>query len=349
MKEIRFSDFSKSLQGLKQRAPLYGQIELTSRCLCRCVHCYCANEPRKELSPAFWKDILDQVSRLGGLEVTFTGGDALLYPGFLEVYRHAKAKGFLVHLFTSAVRMDPKILRALTKEPPFSIEVTLNSLDDANYDRITGTRGLLDAVLKNIREMKKRGLPLVLKCNGLKENKDEILKIKKFTEELLGKGKFKFDSFIFPRLDQGKGPTSHRLSPEEIETIESGDADMIAQREEQRGHQPSWFNPDGLYHCNTWMTRYYINPQGLLQFCHLTQDCSTDLTKEPFKKGFDRFVDVLKVKYKTKSKCRDCEFRAVCYTCPARAFLETGDPEAPVEYYCELARAKGYSKNRLDP
>jgi len=340
MKEISFSDFSESLQGLKQRAPLYGQIELTWRCPCRCIHCYCASEPVRELKPLFWKDILDQVSVLGGLEVTFTGGDALLYPGFLEVYRHARKKGFLINVFTSAAVIDPKILKVLEKESPLSVEVTLNSLEETNYDRITGTRGLFHSVMKNIRDMKERGLPLVLKCNGLKENKDEILKIKKFAEELLGKGKFKFDSFIFPRLDQGKGPTGHRLSPAEIAAIESRDADMTVQKEAQLGHQPSWFNPEGLYHCNTWFTHYYINPQGLLQFCHLTQDCSTDLTKEPFKQGFDRFFDVLKFKYRKESKCRDCDLRAVCYKCPARAFLETGDPESPVEYYCEMARAK---------
>ena len=339
MKDISFSDFSESLQDLKQRVPLYGQIELTYRCPCRCIHCYCANEPPHELEPAFWKEILDQVSLLGGLEVTFTGGDPLLYPGFLEVYRYARKKGFLINVFTSASVVDPKILEVLEKEPPLSIEVTLNSLDEANYDRITGTRGLLGSVMRYIREMKRRGLPLVLKCNGLKENKDEILKIKRFAEELLGKGKFKFDSFIFPRMDRGDGPTGHRLSPGEIAAIESGDADMAAQREEQLAHQPGWFNPEGLYHCNTWMSHYYINPKGLLQFCHLTQDCSTDLTKEPFKKGFDRFLDVLKFKYKTKSQCKDCELRAVCYKCPARSFLETGDPELPVAYYCELAKA----------
>ena len=340
MKEISFSDFLKNLQSLKQRTPLYGQIELTYRCPCRCIHCYCANEPLYELPPSFWKDILDQVSLMGGLEVTLTGGDPFLYPGFLEVYRHARKKGFLINVFTSASVVGLEILEVLEKEPPLSIEVTLNSLVDANYDWITGTRGLLESVMRNIREMKKRELPLVLKCNGLRENKDEILKIKKFAEELLGKGKFKFDSFVFPRLDRGKEPTAHRLSPAEISAIESGDAEMAAQREEKLAHQPGGFNSDGLYHCNTWLTHYYINPQGLLQFCHLTRDCSADLTKESFKAGFDRFVDILKFKYKTQSKCKDCEFRDVCYKCPARAFLETGDGESPVEYYCQLARER---------
>lgn len=340
MKEVSYSDFVEGLQGLKKRAPLYGQIELTYRCPCDCAHCYRANQPEEELDSSFWKGVIDQVYALGGIELTFTGGDPLVYSDFLEVYRYARNKGFLINIFTSGCDIGEKILTHLEKEPPLSIEITLNSLDRDNYERITGTEGFFDKMMRNVREIKERGLPLVLKCNGLKENKDEILKIKKFTEGLLGKGKFKFDSFIFPGLNGEDEPKSHRLGPEEIAEIEDSDSDMIVQRQEELNHQSCWFNLGGLYHCNSWFNHYFINPQGVLQFCHLTKECSSDLKKEAFKDGFDRFPEVLKLKYKTDSKCVNCELKERCYKCPARAFLETGDAESPVEYYCELAKAR---------
>jgi len=122
--------------------------------------------------------------------------------------------------------------------------------------------------------------------------------------------------------------------------IEKQDIDMLSQRQEQmKNHQNIFFNPQGLYHCNNWLTNYYINPRGLLQFCHLTREYSTDLKKEPFKKGFDRFLGVLNEKYSTDSRCISCESKEYCYHCPARAYLETGDQEAPVEYYCQLAKS----------
>jgi len=340
MKDLNYRDFVEGFDKLEKRVPLYGQIELTYRCPCDCIHCYCRNQPKNELDPSFWKEIIDQVHAQGGMELTFTGGDPFVYPDFSEVYRYARNKGFLINIFTSGCVMSGKILDLLEEFPPLNIEITLNSLNKTNYERITRTKGLFDSVMCNIREIKKRGLPLVLKCNGLKENKDEILKIKKFTEELLGKGKFKFDSFVFPGLNGEDDPKLHRLEPEEIVDIEAGDDDMTAQRKAGLDHQSHWFNPNGLYHCNSWFNRYFISPQGILQPCHLTKNCSTDLKKEPFAKGFDSFLGLLDIKYKSDSKCIACELKESCYKCPARAFLETGSTEAPVEYYCRLAEER---------
>ncbi|MGD0336673.1 MAG: radical SAM protein [Candidatus Omnitrophota bacterium] len=340
MKEISYDDFRNAFGVSDKRAPLYGQINLTYKCHFNCIHCYCAGQPKEELKPLFWKEIIDQVRGLGGIEITFTGGDPLLYQGFLEVYRYAREKGFLVNIFTSGFNINEEVLECLEKNPPLNIEITLNSLNKDNYERITRRENSFDTVIRNIHEIKRRSLPLVLKCNGLKENKDEIINIKRFTEKLLGKGKFKFDSFIFPGLNGAEEPKRHRLEPEDIIKIESSDSDMRAQRQEEFRHRQIWFNPEGLYHCNSWFDHYFINPQGILQFCYLTKECSTDLRKEAFKDGFDRFAEILKLKYKTDSKCIGCRSKEHCHKCPARSLLETGEAESPVEYYCRLAEAR---------
>ncbi|MFA7114686.1 MAG: radical SAM protein [Candidatus Omnitrophota bacterium] len=338
MKELGYNDFVEKLGKANSRKPLYGQIELTYNCPNKCIHCYCKNQTLKELDVSFWKDVIDQVRALGGMEITFTGGDPLFYHDFCEIYKYTKEKGFLVNVFTSGYPVNNEILTLFKKFPPLNIEITLNSLEKGNYAKITGTNEkYFDVVMNNILALKKARLPLVLKCNGLKENKAEILQIKKFTQNLLGKGNFKFDSFIFPGLNCESEIKLHRLDPQEIKDIELNDEDMLAQRIKQSKNKGDWFNPKGLYHCNSWFSRFYISPEGLLQFCHLTKDFSTDLKKKTFKEGFDSFLDVLNVKPKTNSKCWSCDLLEYCYRCPARAFLETGDQESPVEYYCRLA------------
>lgn len=340
MKELNYLDFINKINQYQQRKPLYGQIELTYRCSYNCIHCYCKNEPKVELEGCFWKDVIRQIFDLGGIELTFTGGDPLVYQDFLEVYKFARDLGFLVTIFTYGYNFTSELLDFLEVNPPLSIEITLNSLERENYEEITQTKDSFRKVMDNIYELKRRDLPLVLKCNGLKENKHEILKIKKFTEDLLGKKRFKFDSLIIPGLNGQLEPTKHRLSAEEIIEIEKQDKDMLEQRQEQLKRQTPFFNPDGLYHCNSWYGQYYINPVGILQFCHLTQKYSTDLKQEPFKQGFDKFRNTLKEKYKTNSKCVNCELKERCYHCPSRAFLEAGNEEAPVPYYCQLAKAR---------
>ena len=355
MKEIDFDDFSKNLdEKFSKRIPLEGQIELTYRCSYHCPYCYCAsyNKPknqRQELSFSQWKNILDEILKLGGVYLTLTGGDPLLHKDFLCIYDYAKSRGFLVSIFTNGYLLDDRYIRHFIDNRPFNIEITLNGITARTYENITQVKGSFKRVMGTIKKIKESGLPLVLKTNGLKENRDEIFKIKKFIYKLLGKGQYKFDSFLIAGLDKNKEPTKHRLTPQEIEELETVDPDMSACRLEQmKNDHGLWRSGEYLYHCNSWMRGYFINPCGLLQFCHLSTKYSTDLTKESFKKGFyEEFPKLLNDKYTTDSKCRRCEFKRCCHHCPARAFLEVGDEEAPVEYFCELAELKAKKLKEL--
>ncbi|MCX5750994.1 MAG: radical SAM protein [Candidatus Saganbacteria bacterium] len=355
MKELDFDDFSKGLdEKLNKSLPLNGQIELTYRCGFNCIHCYCKayNRPEnkeKELSFEQWKGVLDQIHAAGGLYLTLTGGDPLLHSDFFKIYDYAIDKGFLVSIFTNGFILDDEHIQHFLEKRPFNIEITLNGITPQTYEAITTVPDSFKRVMETIRKIKESGLPLVLKTNGLKENRDEILAIKKFIYDLLGKGKYKFDSFICAGMDHSLEPTKHRLEPEEIFEIESTDPDMQAHRNEQMKHDHSlWRSKDFLYHCNSWMKGYFINPYGFLQFCHLSTKYSTDLTKESFKKGFyEEFPKLLAEKYKTNSKCVTCKDKDLCYHCPARAFVEVGDEEAPVEYFCKLARNKVEQREEL--
>jgi radical SAM protein with 4Fe4S-binding SPASM domain len=185
-----------------------------------------------------------------------------------------------------------------------------------------------------------KGLPVLLKSNGLKQNKAEILKIKKFAEELLGKNKFGFGYYIFPGLDGSKGPCQHRLNPQEIMEIEASDPDMSAQIKEEFHRPINFLRGDYLYPCTAGYSQFVINPFGYLKVCTLMAESGIDCTKD-FKEGFFKKIpELLQKKFSTGSACRDCKLRVVCLVCPARAYLETKDEEAPVGYFCELARAR---------
>lgn len=331
---------------LKHRIPIEGQVRLTYRCNYHCIHCYCApynnaRNEKKELKFLHWQDILNQTYELGGIFLTITGGEPLLHKDFLKIYNYARNKGFLVTIFTNGFFLDDGMINHLVKNPPFNIEITLNGITKKTYESITQVANSFEKVIGVIKKLVANNLPLALKTNGLRENKNEILKIKGFTERLLGKGKYSFDSYLTPSLDGSFEPVKHRLTAEEILEIEDQDSDMVAQRKQELRRLCSLQRPDEyLYHCNSWTTNYLIDPYGLLQFCHLTRKYSTDLTKESFKKGFYKiFPELLKERYKSDSKCVSCKYKDYCFHCPARANLETGNEEAPVEYFCQLAKA----------
>ena len=332
------TELQKKRHGL---CPTSAQIELTYRCNLDCLHCYCRGSAKKgELSTAQWKGIIDQLHKAGVMWLTITGGEPLLREDLIEIYSYAKKKGFFVSLFTNGILSDDKIIDYLSEESPFSIEITLNGITKGTYEAISQVKGSFEKALVNIEKIASKKLPLVLKAVGLKQNKGEIHDIKRFTEKLLGKKKFKFDSFITPKLNGDRSPCRHRLSAEDILKIEEADPDMRRQREEEfKKHQSSLRECSYKYHCNSWFNQFYITPYGHLRFCRLSDRYSTDLKKKPFTEGFyGKFPAILEEKYSSSFKCMRCSLREFCYHCPARAFLETGREDLPVDWFCELAK-----------
>ena len=174
MKKLQRGYFFYRLQNKKRYFPFNGQIELTYRCDLNCVHCYCkgSEDKDRELTAKEWKKILDALQEEGCLNLCLTGGEPLIRKDFLEIYSYAKSKGFIITLFTNGQAVPPKVIDYLVKSPPFSIEITLNGITKRTYESITQIPGSFLKVMKTINALKEKKLPLVLKSNCLKQNKE---------------------------------------------------------------------------------------------------------------------------------------------------------------------------------
>ena len=264
-------------------------------------------------------------------------------------YSTPNRKGTRVRRKTISI-MNRKMFSKFLKEyPPRSIEITLNGITKETYEAVTRINGSFNKVMKNIKELADRNMPLVIKANCLKQNKGEIHKIRAFTKKLLGEDKkrFKFDPHIYPRLNRDKTSCQYRLNPSELKGVWESDAEIYIEHEERLQAEHNLTRDKGfLYQCNAWMSNFFINPYGKLKFCQFTEKFSTDLRKSSFREGFyNVFPNLMKERFKSNSKCKNCESRAFCLHCPARAYLETGNEESPVPYYCELA--KMYAEKKI--
>lgn len=348
MKTQSLYNFYYKLHNKKRHYPFNGQIELTYRCNFDCIHCYCkgSENKEKELTTSEFKKILDEIHKEGCVWLTLTGGEPLVRRDFREIYAYAKSKGFILTLFTNGYGFSEKDINFIAEQAPYSIQVTLNGVTKKTYERVTGINGSLLKIRKNIDLMIKKNLPVILKANCLKENSHEIGKLKTFTENILGKPNgnkynFRYGSMIYPRLDNNVSPVQHRLSFEQLMGVRKQDADIWEEYQKCLNSELPYVRRkrEFLYHCNTWMNQFYINPFGRLKFCVFSDKFSVDLKKASFRYGFyEVFPRLLKEKFQTDSECRDCTMRPICHYCPARAYLETGNEESPVAYYCELAK-----------
>src|SRR5947208_11550262 len=136
VESITYGAFSQRIHArvMARQIPLSGTIEVTRRCPLVCAHCY-NNLPMgdrraqlEELTTAQHGEILDQLADMGCLWLLFTGGEIFARPDFLDIYAHAKRRGFLITLFTNGILISPRIADYLAEWRPLDRKSTrLNS------------------------------------------------------------------------------------------------------------------------------------------------------------------------------------------------------------------------------
>jgi radical SAM protein with 4Fe4S-binding SPASM domain len=343
IEQIQYFDFSSQLHDktASKVNPVTGQFELTFRCNLNCVHCYAAEEPKKkELSYSQVLGILGKINHAGCLWLSFTGGEPLIREDFIDIYRYAKRKGFIISILTNATLVNPKIADYLAEEPPLAIEISLNGITESTYERISRTKGSFKKFMAGIRLLKDRKLPLRIKTQAMTLNYHELDKIKDFTR---GLGlPFVLDGMIYPKLDGSDAACRLRLSPEEIANLNGlmSDSELCPKIEEDE-----FESCDYLFRCAAGINSFHISPYGELIFCTFYREPRFDLRSGQFREGFSIFKQLRNLKYQTDSQCKDCKIWYVCGQCPAVAKLENGNSEKPIEYLCRLAHKLAESKH----
>jgi len=303
----------------------------------------------KELRTEEMFRIFDQVAEAGCLWLLITGGEPLLRKDFVEIYTYAKKKGFLITLFTNGTLMTPAIVAHLAEWPPHKVEITLYGATKETYERITGIPGSFERCKRGIDLLLERDIPLELKTMVMTLNHNEVFQVKEYAEGL--GAKFRFDPVLNPRLDGSKAPCSLRLSPEEVLNLDLADEKRV--EEWQRfckkfiGSHP----PDNLFNCGAGASAFHIDPYGQMSACLMTRFREYELRQGSFDQGWYEWMPkFLKLKSTGDYACGQCDLIALCGQCPGWAWLEHGNPEAPVEYLCQIAhlRAQAFREKPSD-
>ncbi len=363
-------------RNLQLKKPNVCRFELTFGCGLRCKHCYtdCYNRPdyvKKELKTEEVKFVLDKVYKAGVIWIYFTGGDPLIRDDFLDIYTYAKGKGFIITILTSACSMTKEIIDYLKKRPPFVVEMTLNGVTKETYEVISQVKGSFDKAMGGLELILKANLPLKVKTQVTKENLYQISTIKKFIEDLGLEFRPALD--LYARLNGDLTPCNLRISPEQLlsfnenkkrlindcqsspntedETAEGYklNADMCASGTDGHGLHKTTLNniqrsngrkPNvDLFRCAVGGgDGVNVDPYGNMFLCNLIRKPVFNLLKVDVGYAADRLLPLVRgKKFTPAAKCNGCNLRELCFWCPGRALVETGDGEMPLRYYCELA------------
>lgn len=353
MRTEAYAQWSGDLHGRvrRERLPLNATIELTRRCNLTCQHCYNnlpvgdAEARKRELTLDELTGVLDQMAAAGCLWLLLTGGEIFSRPDFMAIYAQAKARGFLITLFTNATMVTDEIADALAAAPPFSIEVTLYGATRATYERLTGVVGSYDRCLRGIDRLLARGLPLKLKAAVTTVNVHELDEMKRLAESKVT-GVFRSDAMINPRIDCSAAPLRVRLAPFDVVALDARDVARVDDWRRTAAQQAQHTPPaDDLYVCGGGIGSFAIDPYGAMTLCVLSQKDRYDLRTGTVEDGWRTFLGQVRSRKVTRrTKCVGCGIKALCGMCPANGELHgDGDPEAPVAFLCETAHLRAHA------
>lgn len=357
IKTAQYKDFSWDLHAKAGHQPIVAQIELTHLCPLHCEHCYtdCYNNKksfRTELSTSQAKAVMDKCKTDGVLWFCFTGGDPLMRKDFIELYLYARELGFITTVFSPLVAMTSDVFKTFVAFPPFNIETTLNAATTSQYRAITKT-GLFNKHIQNIKKLLRNNVPVRVKTQVTTQNVDQIDQIKQLVSSL-GLD-FRPSTILHARLNCDTHPCTLRLEPKEALRID----ERYGFFDEARSTPPEMKieikdlirKPDNnkLLTCAAGGYAFWISPQGKMLICGNIRIIDYDLLKKgsSVKEGFYILYEKIHgLKFKTKSKCRSCEYKLICKWCPGRAVLETGSLETPIDYFCRLTEETITSQRR---
>jgi len=341
LKRQEYRNWSSEFHDKHSLEPIVIQLELTYRCPLHCLHCYSdcyntAKHAQRELSTSKIKKIIDNLFKAGCFWLCFTGGDPLMRNDFLDLYEHARKKGFIVTVFTSLITLNSTVLKKFIEKPPFSIETTLNGATKEVFEKISCVEGSFEKAISNLRKIRGAKLPLKIKTKLSKNNIHELHKLKKLVESF--DCEFLPNAEIYPRLDGDLKPCEYRLPLRDYPQSDYKVADGCHKVNRAFAGKKQNTRPNRYFRCGVGNWLWHINPYGELNICTYVREPAYNVFKGDLLEGIYKLSNYVRTKeFETESECRYCKAWEFCQSCPGKARLEMKNEELPIPYFCELA------------
>ena len=342
-----------------KRAPLSLDMEITARCNMNCAHCYInlsaddQKAHKREMTLPEISAIARQAAAMGAVWCLITGGEPLLRKDFPEIYMELKRLGLLVSVFTNATMINEQHIALFKKYPPRDIEITVYGATRETYERVTRRPGSFAAFTNGLDRLLESGVNVRLKAMAIRSNFHELPEIAAFCRSRT-KDYFRFDPQLHLRFDRDEERNieikAERLTPEEIVALERADDERFSAL--QKGcnklinEEFTHIGCNHLFHCGAGNGSFNVSYDGKFRLCSSLWAPETmyDLRQGTLREAWEKLVpkvrDMRSPRREFLDRCRRCSIVNLCLWCPAHSWLETGEMDMPIEYFCQVAHAR---------
>ena len=325
------------------------QIELTSKCNERCVHCYIPHEYKiSDISEELYYSVLEQLKKMGTLGVTLSGGEPMMHPKFKEFLKAAKDMDFYVHVLSNLVLLDDEMVEIMREGNVCGVQVSLYSMIPEHHDTITTVKGSFEKTKNAILKLIENNVPVQINCPVMKANMKDVAEVIKWGHA--HKIRVNVDYAIMAEYNHETSNLANRLTPEEcrdvIKDIIECDEDY---KESIKQINPATIEEDIIVDFNEPFCGVGINTacmvaNGNVYPCPGWQGyvCG-NLNERSLKEIWFHSQEMAYLRGLKKGdmkKCASCKNKAFCSPCLGRFANEskTGDPLEVATHFCQVAK-----------
>jgi radical SAM protein with 4Fe4S-binding SPASM domain len=322
------------------------QIELTSRCNERCVHCYIPHENKtSDIDLVLFYDVLDQCHDMGILNLTLSGGEPMVHPNFLDFLRKAKDYDFSINVLSNLTLLNDEIIAEMKANRLSSVQVSLYSMTPEIHDSVTQIKGSFYKTRDAILRLIENDIPLQISCPVMKQNKNSSTEVLNWGKS--HKVRTVTDYIMMARYDRTTGNLDNRLSVEEAGEVINGvienDPNYQDRVKEADFTEIDIRDTSEEIVCGVCISSLCMVANGNCYPCAGWQSYVVgNVQKTPLREIWESSPKVQylrNLRKKNFPKCLSCADKTFCAMCMVRNANENpeGDPLKINEHFCKVA------------
>lgn len=324
------------------------QFELSGRCNERCIHCYIPNYKKNvglDLSFDRFKYIIDQFVEMGGLEVTLSGGEALLNKDIHQMLLYAREKDLQINILSNLIALKDEDIPLLKEVNLSLVQTSLYSMNPVIHDEITTIKGSFEKTKSSIEKLHAADIPIQISCPIMKANKDGYDAVMKYAQSL--KVKYQTDYIMMAQTDMSVSNLSNRLTLKETENIIKEILQYDDDYKEKTLALESLSSiPESEYmempYCGVGINQICVTVNGDMFPCPGWQAMVVgNIFKQSLEKIWKNSKELQLIRNVRRGdfpKCIKCEAKDYCNMCLVRNYNENnGDMFEINKHFCEVA------------
>ncbi len=346
-----YFDFYLKERALKMGSILSLHCELTPFCNLDCKMCYVHLEQSTQcndtvLSTEQWLEIFKQAVENDVYEVCLSGGEAMLHPGFWDIYNFLFSKGIQITVFTNGIALTDKAVQRFKAKPPKYIQISIYGTNDDVYENVTGQR-VFSQVEKALERLIEFEIPFKIAITPNRYLFEDMENIIRYVNDRNYSYRIN-KSLSPPREETGRVLEDVALSNEEYLIVwkiyqSISGSSPFKDKDENHLISKDEIKKTMSIPCSAGMTSGHINYKGQMNACVLLQVSNDEILENDFNTAWNRIHDKC-MKYNMPVECKKCEYLSVCSYCPAEHILDKYEAKCNLDV-CK--RTKEYIKNGL--